>query len=90
MTNKKWYDSLPNDLKQVVNAASDEASGYQFTLQADSEIQSVKSLVSSGAILNDLKNPEEFRKAAITFREKYVKEKGAKWESLYRKMLVVQ
>ena len=90
LTNKKWYDSLPNDLKQVVNAASDEASGYQFTLQADSEIQSVKSLVSSGAILNDLKNPEEFRKAAITFREKYVKEKGAKWESLYRKMLVVQ
>jgi C4-dicarboxylate-binding protein DctP len=90
LTGKKWYDALPKDLQQVINEASDEASRYQFTLQAASETESVKALVSAGAKLNDLKDPEEFRKAAITFREKYVKEKGVKWETLYRKMLAVQ
>jgi len=90
LTGKKWYDALPKDLQQVVNGAADEASRYQFTLQTESEGQSVKALVAAGAKLNDLKDPEEFRNAAIAFREKYVKEKGVKWETLYRKMLAVQ
>lgn len=90
LTGKKWFEALPKDLQQAVTEAAEEASRYQVTLQAESEGQAVKSLVAAGAKVNDLKDPEEFRKVAIAFREKYVKEKGEKWETLYRKILSVQ
>jgi tripartite ATP-independent transporter DctP family solute receptor len=90
LTNKKWFDGLPKDMQQVMTEATEEATKYQFKLQAQSEDQAVQALKAGGVQVNDVKDINEFRKAAIAFREKYVKEKGPKWETFYGKVLAVE
>jgi TRAP-type C4-dicarboxylate transport system substrate-binding protein len=67
----------------------EEGTKLQFTLQAESEDQTVRALKAAGAQVNDVEDINEFRKAAVAFREKYVKEKGPKWEGHYGKVLAV-
>jgi tripartite ATP-independent transporter DctP family solute receptor len=90
LTNKNWFDSLPADLQEIVIEAADEASKYQFDLQIKSEDVSIEKLKKAGIKVNDVDDINEFRNAAIAFREQYVKDKGPKWEKLYNKMMAVE
>ena len=89
LANKKWFDGLPADLKVAVSTAADEASEYQFQLQAKSEQSSIDTLVAEGVVVHDVKDIGEWRETAVAFRNQYVKEKGAAWEALYQKVLAV-
>jgi tripartite ATP-independent transporter DctP family solute receptor len=90
LTNKKWFDGLPKDLQQVMVDATEEATAFQFKLQSESESKAVAALQAAGTKVNDVKDPNEFRQAAVAFREKYVKEKGPRWEKLYQLVLKVE
>ena len=89
MTGKKWFDSLPNDLQQVFIDATEEASKYGFKMEMELGSKAVGKLVAEGVKINEVKDLNEFRNKLISFREKYVKDKGPKVEALYKKILEV-
>ena len=90
MTGKKWFDSLPKDLQKVFIEATEEASKYAFDTEMELERQAMDKLIAEGVKVNEVDDLNEFRNKLIDFREKYVKDKGAEFEKLYKKMLGVK
>jgi tripartite ATP-independent transporter DctP family solute receptor len=90
MANKKWYDNLPQDLQKLLLEAAEEASKYQFNIQMDQEKEAWGKVAVAGVKINEVKDIKEFSDKCVTFREKYAKEKGPKFEELYNKLLAVQ
>lgn len=66
LINKEWYDSLPEDLQQVVDNALDKAEEFQWTLQDDMAAEQRAQIEANMTIL-DL-TPEEL----ALFQEKTV------------------
>jgi C4-dicarboxylate-binding protein DctP len=90
VTGKKWFEQLPKDLQQVFVDAVEEVSRYQVDLQAKLDREDMDKLIKEGVKVNEVESLEEFQKAVIPWRDKYVKDKGPKFETFYQKMLAVK
>jgi len=90
VTGKKWFEQLPKDLQQVFVDAVEEVSKYQVDLQAKLDREDMDKLIKEGVKVNEVESLEEFQKAVIPWRDKYVKDKGPKFETFYQKMLAVK
>jgi tripartite ATP-independent transporter DctP family solute receptor len=90
MVNKKWYEELPSDLQKLVVNAIDEASRYQFDTQMVLQREAMDKLVADGVKVNEVASLKAFADKCIEFRSNLLKEKGPKWEELYRKITIVE
>lgn len=89
ITGKKWFEDLPKDLQQIFVEAAEEASKYQVDLQTRLDREDMDKLIKEGVKVNEVESLDEFRKTVIPWRDKYVKDKGPKFEKFYQKMLEV-
>jgi TRAP-type transport system periplasmic protein len=88
--NKQWFDSLPVDLQKSVEKAANEASKYQFKVQRESKVEMLAKLEEEGVKVNEVNDINEFRDTCLSFREKYVNDKGPSWIALYKKVLEIE
>lgn len=87
---KKWFESLPKDLQNIFIEATEEVSKYQVDMQMKLDREDMDKLVAAGVKVNEVDSLEEFRNTVIPWRDKWVKEKGPKFEKFYQKMLEVK
>ena len=86
---KKWFENLPKDLQNIFIEATEEASKYQVDMQMKLDREDMDKLVAAGVKVNEVDSLEEFRNKVIPWRDKWVKEKGPKFEKFYQKMIEV-
>ena len=89
MFNKKWYDSLPNDLKKIVEDAARDAAKYQAELRDKLDKERLQTMIEEGVIVNEVDNMETFRKVQEGYKEGLLK-KGPEWVDMYNKMKAIE
>ena len=87
IVNKSWYDALPSDLKLVFDKSIEEASQIAYNVEKEQTENVMEEFSKTGAIINNVKDPNAFREKLSDWKQKYVNEKGAAWVDLYQKML---
>lgn len=89
MFNKKWYDSLPTDLKKIVEDASRDAARYQAELRDKLDKEKLQAMINEGVTVNEVDNLENFRKVQEGYKKKLL-EKGPEWVDFYTKLSSVK
>jgi len=90
MIRKDWFESLPEDLQQIVTDCAKEAAAYQNDLDMEVQSQALKTLAAEGVHINEVDNIDEFKKHLTAFKKSYVAEKGRPWQDLYAKITSVK
>ncbi len=65
--NKKYYDSLPDDIRQIVLESAKEAQEYEWGLMEDLEAKGLEYCNANGVKVNRL-SPEEHEKLKLAFK----------------------
>jgi TRAP-type C4-dicarboxylate transport system substrate-binding protein len=89
MFNKKWYDSLPADLKKIVEDASRDAAKYQAELRDKLDKEKLQAMINEGVTVNEVDNMKNFRKVQEGYKQKLL-EKGPEWVDFYNKLSAVK
>lgn len=78
LTNLDFYNSLPDDLKKIMDEASIEFREYQRQLSAEQDAKFLDELKKNGMEVNELtsEQKEAFRQAALPIYDKYASEIG--------------
>ncbi|WP_078410326.1 TRAP transporter substrate-binding protein [Priestia abyssalis] len=78
LTNLDFYNSLPDDLKKIMDEASIEFREYQRQLSAEQDAKFLNELKKNGMEVNELtpEQKEAFRQAALPIYDKYASEIG--------------
>lgn len=78
LTNLDFYNSLPDDLKKIMDEASIEFREYQRQLSAEQDAKFLDELKNNGMEVNELtaEQKEAFRQAALPIYDKYASEIG--------------
>lgn len=90
MIRKDWFDSLPDDLRQVVKEAAKEAAAYQNSLDITVQAQALETMATEGVKINDVDNLDDFKNQLIEFKKNYIAQKGQTWQQLYDKLVAVE
>jgi len=90
MIRKDWFESLPEDLRDIVVACAREAAAYQNELDMKVQAQALKTLAAEGVQINEVDDIEEFKQALADFKSSYIAEKGEAWQELYTKITSVE
>ena len=90
MIRKDWFESLPEDLQEVVVQSARDAAAYQNELDLKVQNESLQKMIDEGLKVNEVKSIDEFKKTLEKFKTSYVQEKGSGWIDLYNKILSVE
>jgi tripartite ATP-independent transporter DctP family solute receptor len=90
MIRKDWFESLPDDLQQVVTAAAKEAAAYQNDLDIKVQAQAMETLAKEGVRINEVESLDEFKNHLVEFKKSYIAEKPKAWQELYGKLVAVE
>lgn len=87
LMNNEFYESLPDDLKEVVQEAAEMFRDEQRQLAQDQDEEYLEELLDYGMQMNELSDEamEEFREASVPVFEKYEERLGSElFEAFYR------
>lgn len=83
--NKDWYESLPDDLKQVVKDCADEAALYQAKIDDEDQIKSLDEMKKNGLVVTEINDIQKWKEACAPMLEEY-KNKGDNWKTFIEKI----
>lgn len=89
MMRKDWFESLPQDLQQIVTDCAREAAAYQNDLDIKVQSQALKTLAAEGVQINEVNDIDEFKSHLSAFKKDYVAQKDSVWQQLYDKIIAV-
>lgn len=84
--NETWFNSLPEDLQQVVRECAKEAAEYQAVIDDEDQDIAMKAMLAEGLKVIELEDAEKWAAACEPMREEY-RAKGENWASFMDKML---
>jgi len=87
--NKKWLDSLPEDLRKIVLECAEEAAAYQAKIDDEDQEKALQALAQEGVNIIELKDRDEWVKACAGMIEEY-RAKGPEWSDFLDKLLSVE
>ena len=90
MMRKDWFESLPEDLQQIVTDCAREAAAYQNDLDIKVQSQALKTLAAEGVQINEVQDIDEFKSHLSAFKKDYVAQRGSVWQQLYDKIIAVE
>lgn len=90
MIRKDWFESLPEDLQQIVTAAAKEAAAYQNDLDIKVQVQAMETLAKEGVHINEVESLDEFKNHLVEFKKSYIAKKPKAWHQLYGKLVAVE
>ncbi|MDR1832772.1 MAG: TRAP transporter substrate-binding protein [Fusobacteriaceae bacterium] len=76
--NTEWFESLPDDLQQLVRKVAAEATAYQEKLDDDDQGKALEQMKKDGVIVTEIKDIDEWKKACAPMLDEYRK-KGQNW-----------
>ncbi|MCD6392871.1 MAG: TRAP transporter substrate-binding protein [Planctomycetes bacterium] len=90
MIRKDWFESLPQDLQQIVTDCARQAAAYQNALDIEVQSEALKTLAAEGVQINEVNNIDEFKQQLADFKKSYVADKPTAWQQLYDKIIAVE
>lgn len=87
--NAEWYNSLPSDLKAIVDEAADEAAAYQAQLDDKDQIDALEAMKKDGVTVIELNDKAKWVEACKPMLEQY-RAKGENWNSFINKLTVIE
>ena len=88
MFNKKWYESLPDDLRKIVEDSAREAAKYQAEQRDTLDKEKLQAMIAEGVIVNEVADMAEFRKVQEGYKQKLL-QKGPEWVDFYNKLKAI-
>lgn len=89
MFGKKWLDSLPPNLKQIVEESAKEAATYEIKVVQEVQSSALKKMEQQGLKVNNA-DISAFKSKLAPWKKSYVQQKGPGWVSLYDKIVAAQ
>lgn len=80
--NTKWLDSLPADLRKVVEDCANEAQAYQEKLDDADQSAALEAMKAKGVTVTEIKDIDEWKAACAPMTEEYLA-KGENWKAFY-------
>lgn len=87
--NEKWYNALPDDLRQIVNQCAEEAVAYQMEIDDLDNKEALDAMIAEGLNVIELKDAEKWAEACAPMQEEY-RAKGENWASFLDMMLSIE
>lgn len=80
--NTEWLDSLPDDLRTIVEECANEAQAYQEELDDADQQNALKAMEENGVEITKITDIEDWKAACAPMTEEYLA-KGEQWKAFY-------
>lgn len=87
VVNRKWFEALPNDLRQAMLDAATESSQYQLKLHKAADEKAMAAMKAAGVQITEVQDIRPFRDPLVEMGKQYFAAKGPKVQAVYQKML---
>lgn len=87
--NEKWYNALPDDLKEVVAACADEAAAYQAEIDDEDQDVALQAMKDAGVNVIEPADIAKWSEACLPMQDEY-RAKGDNWSSFLDAMLAIE
>lgn len=87
--NKKWFDSLPEDLQKVIRNCAAEATDYQAKLDDQDQQASLDKMKKEGVKVIELQDKDKWIAACKPMLEEY-RAKGPQWDDFINKLTAIK
>lgn len=77
--NKKWYDSLPQDVQKIVMDSARKAAAYQNKIDLEAQEASLQKLINEGVVVNEVDDINDFVELTKPMMDEF-KARGPEWE----------
>ena len=87
--NKDWYDSLPQDLQQIIMESVDETVAYQARIDDEDNDKALEEMKAEGVVITEIQDIDKWKEACAPMLEEY-RAKGDNWNSFIDMILEAQ
>ncbi len=87
--NAEWYDSLPADLKVVVDECADEAVAFQAQIDDKDQIDALEAMKAEGVTVIELHDKDKWVEACKPMLDEY-RAKGENWNSFIDALTAIE
>jgi C4-dicarboxylate-binding protein DctP len=87
--NADWYESLPEDLRAIVDEAADEAAAYQAEIDDQDQIDALEAMKAEGVRVIELQDKAKWVEACKPMLDEY-RAKGDNWNSFIDQLTAIE
>lgn len=86
--NKKWYDSLPEDVQKIVMDSARKAAAYQNKIDLEAQEASLQKLINEGVVVNEVDDINDFMELTKPMMDEF-KARGPQWRDFIDKITAI-
>ena len=86
--NKKWHDSLPQDVQKIVMDSARKAAAYQNKIDLEAQEASLQKLIDEGVVVNEVDDINDFVELTKPMMDEF-KARGPEWEDFINKITAI-
>ncbi len=87
--NTEWLNSLPEDLRAVVEECAAEAQAYQEQIDDADQTAALKAMEEKGVTITEIEDIEDWKVACAPMTEEYLA-KGDQWKAFYDVLTAIE